>query len=191
MSDNIKGGMKHDAGKPDLTYASLELSILLARVREHGAKKYSRNNWMLGFPILRSLAACQRHIQKFIAGQDFDEESGLLELGHALCSLEHAINDYIHRPQNDDRPVKNTPVDLGLIDKKIGHLSSDRVGKDLISTIRADMAKQGMGQSGVETIVLPFNPPAGAVKTLRKLFKERQGDALAKKQLRRTLKGKN
>jgi len=32
-----------------------------------------------------------------------DDESGLSHLGHAVCSLEHAIYDMTHHPENDDR----------------------------------------------------------------------------------------
>lgn len=99
----IIGGLKHDQGKPDLTYISLELMEAVARVREFGAKKYSRSNWKRGFKITRSVAASLRHIFAFLSGETNDPESGEIHLAHAVCCLEHAIYDMKHHPENDDR----------------------------------------------------------------------------------------
>lgn len=101
-------GIKHDQGKPDYTFISMELLDELAAVRAFGAKKYSRNNWKKGFKVSRSLAAALRHIFAFLSGQTSDPESGLSHLGHAACCLEHAIYDMKHHPQNDDREGKET-----------------------------------------------------------------------------------
>ena len=99
-------GTKHDQGKPDYTYISIELLDTIAEVREFGAKKYSRNNWKKGFKVSRSLAAALRHIFAFLSGQTNDPESGLSHLGHAACCLEHAIYDMKRHPHNDDREDK-------------------------------------------------------------------------------------
>lgn len=96
-------GLKHDSGKPQLSLVSRELKEAVARVREFGAKKYSRNNWQKGFKVTRSLDAAYRHIDSFNSGETNDPESGLCHLWHAVCSLEHAIFDMIHHPENDDR----------------------------------------------------------------------------------------
>jgi Domain of unknown function (DUF5664) len=97
------GGVKHDSGKPDFTYISYELLEQIALVREFGAKKYSRDNWKLGFKVTRSLAAVLRHIFLFLRGETLDPESGLSHLAHAACGLEHAIYDMAKHPENDDR----------------------------------------------------------------------------------------
>ena len=99
----MSGGIKHDSGKPDLSMISYELLEEVARVREFGAKKYSRNNWKNGFKVTRSLAATLRHIYLFLSGETHDPESGLSHLGHAVCGLEHAIYDMKNHPENDDR----------------------------------------------------------------------------------------
>ena len=103
ITKNQSFGVKHDTGKVDLTYMSMEWITLHCRVRMFGAKKYSRNNWMLGFLILRSLAAALRHIFAFMWGEDNDPESGICHLGHASNCLEHAYHDFLYRKQNDDR----------------------------------------------------------------------------------------
>lgn len=95
--------IKHDQEKPDLSMISWELMEGLARVRGFGAKKYSRSNWKKGFKVTRSCAAALRHIFQFLAGQTNDPESGLPHLFHAVASLEHAIFDMTHHPENDDR----------------------------------------------------------------------------------------
>lgn len=97
------GAMKHDQGKPDFSMISYELMEMVARVRDFGKIKYSRNNWQKGFKVTRSCAAALRHIFLFLSGQTNDEESGLSHLGHAVCCLEHAIYDMKHHPHNDDR----------------------------------------------------------------------------------------
>lgn len=110
-SSNIKiqfhpqetGGVKHDNGKPDLSHISLTLVEEVARVREFGAKKYSRGNWLKGFKYTRSIAAALRHIFAFSSGEDLDQESGLSHISHAVCCLEHLLNDIKNHPQNDDR----------------------------------------------------------------------------------------
>lgn len=98
-----EGGIKHDAGKPDLSMISLELVEELARVREFGAKKYSRSNWKRGFKVTRSCAAALRHIFQFLAGHTYDSESGLCHVAHAVACLEHCLYDMRHHPENDDR----------------------------------------------------------------------------------------
>ncbi len=97
-------GIKYDGDKPDLSLISRELMEEVARVRMFGAKKYSRNNWMLGFKVTRSCAAALRHIFAFLSGETNDSESGLSHLAHAVCCLEHALYDMKHRADvNDDR----------------------------------------------------------------------------------------
>lgn len=105
MSDETqkKNAIKFDQGKPDLSHISLELMEQVARVREFGAKKYSRGNWKKGFKYTRSIAAALRHIMAFSEGQDNDPESGLSHIAHALCCLEHLLNDIKNHPKNDDR----------------------------------------------------------------------------------------
>jgi hypothetical protein len=82
-----KMGTKHDSGKVDLTlipYSALEVE---AKVWEFGAKKYGRENYKAGFPILRLLAALLRHTFAIVRGEDLDPESGLPHAGHARCCL--------------------------------------------------------------------------------------------------------
>lgn len=103
--------VKFDQGKPDLSHISLNLIEEIAKVREFGARKYSRANWRKGFKYNRSIAAALRHIFAFNEGQDNDPESGLLHISHALCCLEHLLNDIKNHPENDDRDNKSKIMD--------------------------------------------------------------------------------
>lgn len=96
-------GTKHDGDKLDITLVSNLLIEEISRVREFGQKKYSRENWRLGFKYNRSLAAALRHILAFKEGEDLDPESGLSHIAHAVCCLEHLMNDIKNHPNNDDR----------------------------------------------------------------------------------------
>lgn len=115
--DDKNGGLKYDSGKPDLTYISLELLVGLAKVREFGDKKYTtpqavgRDNWKKGFKFTKSLTAALRHIEQFLHREDFDKESKILHLYHAVASIEHCIYDYIYHPYNDDRGPASTEID--------------------------------------------------------------------------------
>ena|ERR1017187_2719599 len=83
-------GVKHDAGKSDLTAIAYHPNALakLAAVLDYGAKKYARNNWSK-VPNLESryLAACIRHVFARARGEKLDPESGLPHLAHAMCCL--------------------------------------------------------------------------------------------------------
>lgn len=102
----MSGGTKHDSGKPDLSLISGMLLEQVALVRMFGSKKYSRDNWRKGFKYTRSIAAAMRHIMAFKEGEDLDPESGLPHIAHAVCCLEHLLNDYLNHPENDDRKVE-------------------------------------------------------------------------------------
>lgn len=75
----------------------------LARVYGMGARKYADHNWLKGLPYSLTLAALNRHVQKFMAGEDVDPESGLPHLAHAAWHC-FALIAYQNRGLgNDDR----------------------------------------------------------------------------------------
>lgn len=91
---NPNNAVKHDQGKVDLTYVSYELMYAVARVREFGAKKYSRDNYKSGVGkewVARNFAAVLRHIFARLRGEILDPESKLPHTWHALCGLEHIV----------------------------------------------------------------------------------------------------
>ena len=56
---------------------------VIARVFGFGAKKYADHNWRKKYEWGKSIAAMQRHIDAFVDGETYDEESGLPHLAHA------------------------------------------------------------------------------------------------------------
>lgn len=91
---NPNQAIKHDQGKVDLTYVSYELMYAVSRVREFGARKYSRDNFKGGAGkewVLRNFAAVLRHIFSRLRGEILDPESKLPHTWHALCGLEHIV----------------------------------------------------------------------------------------------------
>lgn len=74
----VKGvkDVRYDLVPPEATW-------LEARVYGKGAEKYAERNWEGGYEWGKSIAAIERHIQLFKAGEDIDPESGLPHLAHA------------------------------------------------------------------------------------------------------------
>jgi hypothetical protein len=75
----------------------------LARVYGMGAKKYSPNNYLRGYPWHLSIAALERHVQKFKAGEDIDPESDLPHLAHAAWQAFTLLVFYLRGLGTDDR----------------------------------------------------------------------------------------
>ena len=99
----------------------------LARIFTYGASKYEDNNWMKGLNASELYACATRHMQKWWAGEDLDEDdgeqkgSGLSHLWHALWNVGVMAYFERHRPDlddrgdNDPRLVTNiTPSDINV-----------------------------------------------------------------------------
>lgn len=121
--------VKHDQGKPQLSYISRELMESLAKVRAFGASKYERDNWKGGFKYTRTLDALLRHTFAFLSGEDTDPESGLPHPFHMAANIEHLIYDYIHHKHNDDRglqePEQTSIIISGGSDESITKKEAD------------------------------------------------------------------
>ena len=105
--DAKRGGAKRfDADKPPLADLPTEALLDVARVFSHGSKKYGRHNWRKGLLYSRLTAAALRHIFAWLAGDNYDAESGLSHLSHAawnlLILLEQTKNPHFS-PHLDDR----------------------------------------------------------------------------------------
>jgi hypothetical protein len=80
-------GMKFDDGKVDMTYIPFKTLESSARIMAKGAEKYAPDNWKkVPDAEHRYKAALARHFAKYMDGQEIDEESGELELGHIICN---------------------------------------------------------------------------------------------------------
>ena len=81
-------GRKFDGGK--LEYGLLPPLALeeTVKVLTFGAQKYERDNWQkVPDAKRRYFDALQRHVWAWKQGEQFDPESGIHHLGHAMCCL--------------------------------------------------------------------------------------------------------
>lgn len=99
-------GKKYDSGKPQVDLIPSEALLELGKVLSFGAQKYDAGNWAKGIEFRRLIAATQRHLLYFNAGEDLDPESGLSHVSHAMCNLAFLIWHIYHRPDLDNRWIK-------------------------------------------------------------------------------------
>ena len=81
-------GRKFDGGK--LEYGLLPPLALeeTVKVLTFGAQKYERDNWQkVPDSKRRYFDALQRHVWAWKQGEQFDQESGIHHLAHAMCCL--------------------------------------------------------------------------------------------------------
>lgn len=78
----------------------------MAKVFTYGANKYAPYNWLKGLSWMKTLASMKRHISRFEAGEDFDEETGLPHMAHAMTNAAFLVEYSRIYPQGDDRPLK-------------------------------------------------------------------------------------
>lgn len=84
-------GIKYDTDKPIMSLIPGEVELALAHVLTYGAKKYNAENWRGGINYNRVLSACYRHLNAYRRGEEFDDESELPHLWHAVCNLAFLI----------------------------------------------------------------------------------------------------
>lgn len=99
--------------KPDLSLVPPAAVIYMALAMGDGAKKYGPYNWREKKVRCRVyLAACLRHIQQFLDGEELAEDSGRPHLGHALACLGIVVDAKETGNLVDDRPIPGAASDL-------------------------------------------------------------------------------
>jgi len=99
---------KFDHGKPRMSLIPAEPLRQVAQVLTFGAEKYDAHNWRQGMIWSRLLDASIRHIYAFSEGEDFDPESQISHLAHAICNLMFLL-EYSHsKVGQDDRFLKKS-----------------------------------------------------------------------------------
>lgn len=79
-------GMKFDGGKMRYDLVDPDTEAEEVAVLMFGAVKYEEENWRLVPDAKkRYYAALRRHVAAYMRGEEFDLETGLHHLGHALC----------------------------------------------------------------------------------------------------------
>jgi hypothetical protein len=96
-------GKKYDSEKPALAYIPKAALEAEGRAFSYGAQKYNPFNYKNGIAVTRTLSATMRHIIQFLAGEDFDRESGVHHLGCARANLAMALDTLENHPEMDDR----------------------------------------------------------------------------------------
>ena len=91
---------RHNEGKPRIGLLPPELMVEVAKVMTFGAQKYEENNWKKGLSDESCLSSCLRHLAKYMAGNEFDKESGLPHLAHAACNLAFLL--HFHYPVEEE-----------------------------------------------------------------------------------------
>ena len=98
---------KTDGGKPTFELLPIDMLAETNKVLQHGANKYGVNNWRKkeGFKYSRCYNALLRHMLAWWFGQDYDKETGLSHLSHAMCNLLFLMYHFQNNKEADDRPV--------------------------------------------------------------------------------------
>jgi hypothetical protein len=108
----------------------MEATVLGALALLDGAGKYGRSNFLVA-PVRASIYydAAMRHLGKWFAGEEVDEDSGVPHLGHVLACSAILVAAQASGTLIDDRNVKNgaceflkryTPLVTAIQDKHRG-----------------------------------------------------------------------
>lgn len=94
----------YDDGKPPLASLPPEGLLAVARVQAYGKRKYGDDeNYRKGMEAKRQMSCVLRHVFKYLAGEDNDNESGEPHLAHAAARLLFAIQNIAEGVMIDDR----------------------------------------------------------------------------------------
>lgn len=99
----MEQALRYNDGKIKWSYIHWPSIEELAKVLDYGATKYTKNNWMKGFPITSLSDSLLRHVFAFMSGEDTDPESGESHLGHMMCNLMFMNYVMKFKPEFDDR----------------------------------------------------------------------------------------
>lgn len=97
-------GLRFNEGKTRYDLVPVFAQEQYARVLTFGVTKYAERNWEKGMPWSKVSASLKRHIAAFERGEDYDKETGLLHMAHAMCNAAFLLEYYKIYPMGDDRP---------------------------------------------------------------------------------------
>lgn len=109
-----QSGDRYNSGKLRLDLITPQMIKGLGRVLTEGAKKYEDRNWEKGLAWTSVTASLKRHINAFMEGEDYDQESGLLHIEHVLANAGFIATYYETRPEFDDRIIKSSKIALDI-----------------------------------------------------------------------------
>lgn len=108
---NCQPGFKYDEEKIRTDLVPTDVVEELTKVLTLGAKKYSDRNWEKGMRWGRPYAAALRHLFAWWRGEDYDPETGLSHLAHALCCVTFLLAYSLRKIGEDDRNKLNRTVE--------------------------------------------------------------------------------
>ena len=98
-------GKKYDGEKPKMYLLPPKALTEVAKVLTFGANKYDENNWKkLDNLQNRYSGAALRHIFAHMDGEEFDDETGLDHLAHAICCLLFKLEAKLDGTSKEERP---------------------------------------------------------------------------------------
>ena len=97
------GATRLDDGKNRVELLSPQAMMGTAQVLTFGAKKYAEHNWRKGMKWSRVLGSLMRHLFLFMAGEDYDKESGLPHVDHIACNAMFLQEYFRTHRELDDR----------------------------------------------------------------------------------------
>lgn len=88
-------------------------AIMAAPAHQDGADKYGAFNWRLQpVQLMTYIGATKRHLDAFIDGQDFAEDTGLHHLSHMIANLNIVADALGLGNLLDNRPPKGPAADM-------------------------------------------------------------------------------
>ena len=99
----VTKAMHDDTGKSGVDQIPPYILLELGEVYSFGSKKYGRGNWLLGIEWSRFYGSVLRHLLAFWMGEDYDEESHLSHLAHAMWGIAALRHFQVYDLGEDDR----------------------------------------------------------------------------------------
>jgi hypothetical protein len=87
----------------------LDALTMVAKVLTFGAYHYGDRNWESGFSWSRCIGSTWRHFIKWVMGEEYDDESNLHHLAHAIANLLFLLAYSLRGVGSDDRPRVVSP----------------------------------------------------------------------------------
>lgn len=98
-------GVRYNAGKTPMDLLPPAAMLELGEVYGAGAQKYSPNNWRKGMRYGICVGAALRHIFKWVAGEETDEETGCHHLAMAAWNCLAIVQWQFDDVGEDDRVI--------------------------------------------------------------------------------------
>jgi len=97
------GGLRYNSHKAELHQVPTSLLNGVAKVLMYGAQKYEKGNFRRGMKWTIPYDCLQRHMMRWLDGEELDDESGLPHLYHAAANIAMLIEFANTCPNLDDR----------------------------------------------------------------------------------------